>query len=179
MEVKGDDIIIIVCDRFFFGSIVLFEIWIFVVEYFFGFDYYVIFGVIVVWNEFDFVDFNFFFYCCEVEEMDLSDGKDGVYDILGYGKFVYVGLQGWWSLFEGIICDNNFVYLFCQNFCDGQWVFDYIFGRVERMSMIFGNECLKKFVVWFKDCFDVICSILNFFLLCYFGLVLCIVYMIS
>lgn len=71
------------------------------------------FGVKVVMVEFDLVDFNFFFYKCELEECDVSEGRDGVYDIFGYGKFVYVGFQGWWSIMKDIIRDNNLVYLLC------------------------------------------------------------------
>ncbi|KAK0391452.1 hypothetical protein NLU13_0953 [Sarocladium strictum] len=179
MEVKGDDTIITVRDRFPPGSIALFETWIPAAEHSSGLDHYVTSGATAAWNELDLVDLNFLLYRCEAEEMDSSDGKDGVYDIPGHGKLVYAGLQGWWSLLEPIINENNLAHPLCQNLRDGQWALDYILGRVERMSETPGNERLKKPASWIKDRFDAIRSIPNFLLPRYFGLVLRTAYMTS
>lgn len=179
MEVKGDDTHITVRDRFPPGSIALFETWIPAAEHSSGLDHYVTSGATAAWNDVDLVDLNFLLYRCEAEEMDLSGGKDGVYDIPGHGKLIYAGLQGWWSLLENIIRDNNLAHPLCQNLRDGQWALDYIVGRVERMSETPGNERLKKPALWLKDRFDAIRSIPNFLLPRYFGLVLRTAYMAS
>lgn len=179
MEVKGEDTTITVRDRFPPGSIALFETWIPAAEHSSGLDHYVTSGANSAWNELDLVDLNFLLYRCEAEEMDSSGGKDGVYDIPGHGKLIYAGLQGWWSLLEGIIRDNNLAHPLCQNLRDGQWAMDYIVGRVERMSQKPGNERLKKPASWLKDRFDAIRKIPNFLLPRYFGLVLRTAYIAS
>lgn len=172
MEVKGDDTIITVRDRFPPGSIALFETWIPAAEHSSGLDHYVTSGAKEAWSQLNLVDLNFLLYRCEAEEMDSSGGKDGVYDIPGHGKLVYAGLQGWWSILKDIIRDNNLAHPLCQNLRDGQWALDYISGRLERMSATPGNEGLKGPSAWLKDRFDAIRSIPNFLLPRYFGLVL-------
>lgn len=172
MEVKGDDTTITVRDKFPPGSIALFETWIPAAEHSSGLDNYVTSGAKAAWSELNLVDLNFLLYRCEAEEMDSSGGKDGVYDIPGHGKLVYAGLQGWWSVFEGIISRNDLAHPLCQNLRDGQWALDYIHGRLDRMSSTPGNENLAKPANWFKDRFDAIRSIPNFLLPRYLGLVL-------
>lgn len=179
MEVNGEDTTITVRDRFPPGSIALFETWIPAAEHSSGLDHYATSGAKTAWSELDLVDLNFLLYRCEAEEMDSSGGKDGVYDIPGHGKLVYAGLQGWWSVLEGIIRDNNLAHPLCQNLRDGQWALDYIVGRVERMSATEGNERLKKPALWLKDRFDALRSIPNFLLPRYFGLVLRTAYLAS
>lgn len=42
----------------------------------------------------DFSDLNKTLYRCDEEERDETQGKFGVYNVPGYGPFVYAGLQG-------------------------------------------------------------------------------------
>lgn len=42
----------------------------------------------------DFSDLNKTLYRCDQEERDETQGKFGVYNVPGYGPFVYAGLQG-------------------------------------------------------------------------------------
>lgn len=177
METKGDDTIITVRDKFPPGSIALFETWIPTAEHSSGFDTYVTSGAKAAFAEVNVVDLNSILYRCEAEELDSSDGKDGVYDIPKHGKLVYAGLQGWWSVLQNIIRDNDLGHPLCQHLRDGQWALDYIHGRLERISKKPGYERLAKPAAWLKDRFDAIRKIPSFLLPRYFGLVIRTAYM--
>ncbi|KAK4116570.1 glycoside hydrolase family 133 protein [Canariomyces notabilis] len=177
MEIKGDDTIITVRDRFPPGSIALFETWIPTAEHSSGLDSFVTSGAKAAMENLNLIDLNFLLYKCEPEERDASDGKDGVYDIPGHGKLVYAGLQGWWSVLKDIIKDNNLAHPLCQNLREGQWMLDYILGRLERASAQPLYSRLAKPAAWLKDRFDAIRSIPSFLLPRYFGLVIRTAYM--
>ncbi|KAK4196962.1 family 13 putative glycoside hydrolase [Triangularia verruculosa] len=177
MEVKGQDTIITVRDKFPPGSIALFETWIPAAEHSSGLDTFVTSGAKAAMAELDLVDLNFLLYKCEPEERDASEGRDGVYDIPGHGKLVYAGLQGWWSIMKDIIRDNNLAHPLCQNLRDGQWVLDYTLGRLERASKKDNYKRLGKPAAWLKERFDAIRGIPSFLLPRYFALVLRTAYM--
>ncbi|KAI1107572.1 glycoside hydrolase family 13 protein [Jackrogersella minutella] len=172
MEVKSDETIITVRDKFPPGSIALFETWIPAAEHSAGLDTYVTSGAKECMAEIDLVDLNFLLYRCEAEERAGSDGKDGTYDIPSHGKLVYAGLQGWWSLLKDIIKDNNLAHPLCQNLRDGQWALDYTVGRLERIGHQPEFAGLSKPAVWLKKRFDAIRGIPNFLLPRYFALVI-------
>lgn len=172
IEVKDDETIIIVRDRFPPGSIALFETWIPAAEHSTGLDNFVTSGAKTAMADLDMIDLNFLLYKCEPEERDFSDGRDGVYDIPGYGKLVYAGFQGWWSLLRDIMRHNNLAHPFCQNLRDGQWALDYTIGRLERASKTEEYARLRKPTAWLKERFDAIRGIPSFLLPRYFGLVL-------
>ncbi|GAP83394.2 putative glycogen debranching enzyme [Rosellinia necatrix] len=172
MELKDDTTIITVRDKFPPGSIALFETWIPAAEHSTGFDNYITSGSKAAMSELGLVDLNFLLYRCEAEERDGSEGKDGVYDIPGYGKVVYAGLQGWWSLLEEIIRDNNLAHPLCQNLRDGQWAMDYTVGRLERISQQPAFTNLAGPAEWLKERFAAIRGIPNFLLPRYFALII-------
>jgi len=177
MEVKGNDTIITVRDKFPPGSIALFETWIPAAEHSNGLDTFVTSGAKAAMEELDLIDINFLLYKCEPEERDSSDGRDGTYDIPGHGKLVYAGLQGWWSVFKDIIRDNNLAHPLCQNLRDGQWALDYTVGRLERASKQEQYKRLAKPAQWMKERFDAIRGIPSFLLPRYFALILRTAYM--
>jgi glycogen debranching enzyme len=172
MEAKADETVISVRDKFPPGSIALFETWIPEAEHTSGLDQYVTSGAKVAFSNVDLIDLNFVLYRCEAEELDSSDGKDGVYDLPGHGKLVYAGLQGWWSVLKDIIRDNDLAHPLCQHLRNGQWALDYIVGRLERSSHQTGYERLEKPATWLKERFDAIRKLPSFLLPRYFGLVL-------
>ncbi|RKF73537.1 Glycogen debranching enzyme [Golovinomyces cichoracearum] len=173
MEVKSDETIITVLDRFPPGSIALFETWIPEAEHAAtGLDNYISSGAEAAFSDVNLVDLNFILYRCEAEELDLSDGKDGVYEIQGYGKLVYAGLQGWWSPLKKIIFENDLAHPLCHHLRSGQWALDYIFNRLEKMSKTKMYEQLSKPAQWFRERFDAIRKLPSFLLPRYFGLVL-------
>ncbi|ORY60201.1 glycogen debranching enzyme [Pseudomassariella vexata] len=177
IEVKGDDTTITVRDKFPPGSIALFETWIPAAEHSSGLDNYVTSGAKAAMAELNLVDLNFLLYRCEAEERDGSDGKDGVYEIPGYGKIIYAGLQGWWSILKDVIKDNNLAHPLCQNLRDGQWALDYTVGRLERAGQEENFKSLAKPAAWLKDRFSALRGIPSFLLPRYFGLVIRTAYM--
>ncbi|RDW64120.1 putative glycogen debranching enzyme [Coleophoma crateriformis] len=172
MEVKSDETVITVRDKFPPGSIALFETWIPAAEHQTGLDTFVTSGGKNAFAETDLIDLNFILYKCEAEELDSSDGKDGVYDIPGHGKLVYAGLQGFWSVLKNIIKNNDLAHPLCQHLRDGQWALDYIVGRIERSAKKEGYERLLKPATWLRERFDAIRKVPSFLLPRYFGLVI-------
>lgn len=177
IDVKGEDTTITVRERFPPGSIALFETWIPAAEHSAGLDTFVTSGAKEAFAELDLIDLNFLLYRCEAEERDASDGQDGVYDIPSHGKLVYAGLQGWWSILQDVIRDNNLAHSLCQNLRDGQWVLDYIIGRLERASKTDLYSRIEKPLVWLRERFDAVRKIPSFLLPRYFGLIMRAAYM--
>ncbi|GFP57849.1 glycogen debranching enzyme [Trichoderma asperellum] len=170
MEYHGQDTTISVRDKFPPGSIALFETWIPTAEHSTGLDNYVTSGAKQAWANLNLIDLNFLLYRCEAEERDASDGQDGVYDIPGHGKLVYSGLQGWWSILEGVIRDNNLGHPICQNLRDGSWALDYIVGRIQKQSHSPGSEGLSGPAAWLRERFEAVRAIPSFLLPRYFAL---------
>lgn len=172
MEARQDETVISVRDKFPPGSIALFETWIPEADHTTSLDTYVTSGGKAAFAHVSLIDLNFVLYRCEAEELDASDGKDGVYDIPGHGKLVYAGLQGFWSILKDIIENNDLAHPLCQHLRNGQWPLDYISGRLERISKKDGFENLIKPAAWLKDRFDAIRKLPSFLLPRYFGLVI-------
>ncbi|KAL4741058.1 glycogen debranching enzyme [Aspergillus similis] len=123
IEETDSDTIISVLDSFVPGSIALFETSIPSLEHADELSNDAITdGAVEAFSEVNLIDLNFVLYRCDAEERDSSGGQDGVYDIPNYGPLVYAGLQGWWSILEGIIRYNE----------QGQWALDYIYAALRR-----------------------------------------------
>lgn len=172
MEVKGDDTVLTVRGEFPPGSISFFETWIPAAEHTVGLDSYVTAGAKHAFRELDLIDLNFLLYRCDAEERDSSGGERGVYEIPGHGKLVYAGLQGWWSVLEPVIRENNLGHPLCQNLRDGHWAMDYIVERLERLTREDRRERLEAAVEWLKKRFDAIRPIPSFLVPRYFGLII-------
>ncbi|KAI1369397.1 glucanotransferase domain of glycogen debranching enzyme-domain-containing protein [Xylaria arbuscula] len=172
LESKGDATVITVRDKFPPGSIALFETWVPTAEHSAGLDNYVTSGSKAAMSELDLVDLNFLLYRCEAEERDGSDGKDGVYEIPNYGKLVYAGLQGWWSILKDIIKENDLGHPLCQNLRDGLWAVEYIIGRLERICQKPEFAGLAKPAEWLKERFNAIKGIPSFLVPRYFALII-------
>ncbi|KAI5804214.1 hypothetical protein DFH27DRAFT_481099 [Peziza echinospora] len=95
-------------------------------------DSFLVSGAKEAVSKLDFVDLNFLLYRCEAEERDSSGGKDGTYNIPGHGNIVYSGLQGWWSVLEKVVEENNLGHPICEHLRNGLWSLGYIIGRVDR-----------------------------------------------
>lgn len=172
LEAKPNETIVTVRDKFPPGSIALFETWIPEAEHSNGLDTFIASGGKGAFSDIDLIDLNFILYRCEAEELDSTNGIDGTYNIPGHGKLVYAGLQGWWSLLEHIIRENNLAHPLCQHLRNGQWALDYIHNRLERKSKLEGYEHLSKPAQWLGERFDAIRRLPSFLLPRYFGLVL-------
>ncbi|KJR83711.1 glycogen debranching enzyme [Sporothrix schenckii 1099-18] len=172
IDYNNGDTSIAVPDKFPPGSIALFETWIPAAEHSSGLDTFVTSGAKAAFGELSLVDLNFLLYRCEAEERDASGGNDGVYDLPGYGRLVYAGLQGWYSILKHVVRDNNLAHPLCQNLRDGQWALDYIAGRLERVATKDTHSNLGKPAAWFKERFDAIRPIPAFLHPRYFGLIM-------
>jgi len=171
MDNSGDDTIVTVRETFPPGSIALFETWIPAAEHSSGLDTFVTSGAREAFAELNHIDLNFVLYRCESEERSDSEGKDGTYDIPGHGNTIYAGLQGWWSLLQGIIERNDLGHPLCQHLRDGQWALDYTVGRLLRASKRPEYGRLGQPAAWLGDRFDAIRKVPSFLLPRYFGLV--------
>ncbi|KAL1895883.1 bifunctional 4-alpha-glucanotransferase/amylo-alpha-1,6-glucosidase [Sporothrix stenoceras] len=172
LDYNNGDTSIVVPDKFPPGSIALFETWIPAAEHSSGLDTFVTSGAKAAFGELSLVDLNFLLYRCEAEERDSSGGNDGVYDLPGYGRLVYAGLQGWYSILKNVIRDNDLAHPLCQNLRDGQWALNYISGRLERIATKDTHSNLGKPAAWFKERFDAIRPIPAFLHPRYFGLIM-------
>lgn len=177
MQSNENETIITVQGKFPPGSIALFETWIPSAEHALGLDTFVTSGAKAAFGNVDFIDLNFILYRCEAEELDSSEGRDGVYNIPGHGKLVYAGLQGWWSVLKNIIMHNDLGHPLCQHLRSGQWALDYIVGRLQKISRNSGCSRLLAPAAWLKERFDAIRKLPNFLLPRYFGLVIRTAYM--
>ncbi|KAI9814789.1 MAG: hypothetical protein M1827_003055 [Pycnora praestabilis] len=172
LETNDVETVITLPDAFPPGSIALFETWIPGAEHSEGLDVFVTSGAKEAFKDLNLVDLNFILYRCESEERDVSENKDGVYTIPGYGSLVYAGLQGWWSVLREVITNNNLGHPICAHLRNGQWALDYIVGRLQRTLRKEGFEHLSRPAAWLQQRFDAIRKVPSFLLPRYFALVI-------
>ncbi|KAF2842970.1 glycoside hydrolase family 133 protein [Patellaria atrata CBS 101060] len=170
LEVRGDETVITVPEKFPPGSIALFETWIPSAEHSEGLDKFVTSGAKDAFSSLDLTDLNFVLYRCEPEERDSSKGSDGVYAIPDYGPLVYAGLQGWWSVLKPVVRGNELGHPICNHLRQGTWALDYCYGRLERMSTQEGYTNLAGPASWLKERFEAIRKIPSFMLPRYFAM---------
>ena len=176
IDTSDDNTTITIPEYFPPGSIALFETWIPSAEHSAGLNNYLSSGTDEAFGGLDLIDLNFTLYRCDAEERDSSAGKDGCYAIPNMEPMVYAGLQGWWSILEPIIRENNLGHPFCNHLREGQWAMDFVVGRLERISKQEGYERLSKPTKWLKDRFDAVRAIPSFLLPRYFGLIIQVAY---
>ena len=167
---------IYVDDYFPPGSVALFETWVPSAEHSSGLNNFIASGTDEAFGELDLIDLNFVLYRCEAEERATSDGQDSVYTIPNYGSLVYAGLQGWWSVLEPIIRENNLGHPLCNHLREGTWPLDYVVQRMERISSKEGYSRLAKPAQWLKERFDAVREVPSFLLPHYFGMIIQVAY---
>jgi glycogen debranching enzyme len=172
IETSGDSTTIQIPEYFPPGSIALFETSVPSAEHADGLDRFVTSGARAAFKDVNLADLNIILYRCEAEERDLSDNKDGVYNIPGHGPLVYAGLQGWWSLLRDIVNDNNLGHPLCNHLREGQWALDYCVGRLQRLSQKRRHSDLRGPAAWLKERFDAIRKVPSFLLPRYFAMVI-------
>ena len=171
VEEQDGDTTISVLDTFIPGAIALFETSIPGAEHSDGLDNFITQGAAEAFSDLSLVDLNFVLYRCDAEERDSSNGEDGVYNIPRYGPLVYAGLQGWWSVLEDIVKDNNLGHPLCDHLRQGQWAFDYIVGRMERAAQGKGYTALGKTAHWIRERFEAVRKLPSFLLPRYFAII--------
>jgi glycogen debranching enzyme len=169
---RDNQTVIEVGERFPPGSVALFETWIPGAEHSEGLDKFVTRDAGEACSQLNLVDLNYLMYRCDPEERDATDGRDGCYNIPGHGPLVYAGMQGWWSVVQNIVKDNDLGHPLCQHLRDGQWALDYCVGRLQRASEKQQWVNLAGPAQWLKERFDAIKKLPLFLLPRYFALVI-------
>jgi glycogen debranching enzyme len=172
LHIRDDMTVVSVPDEFPRGSVALLETWIPGAEHSDGLDKFVSTGAPKAFAHLSLVQMNFVLYRSDPEERDSSAGRDGVYNIPGFGPLVYAGLQGWWSVLRNIIRTNDLGHPLCNHLREGQWALDYIIGRLKRISKQDGYSSLDVPAQWLAERFDAIRKLPNFLLPRYFALVI-------
>ena len=169
---KAQETIIRVPPEFPPGSVALFETWVPRTEGSEDIDKFVTNDAEKAFGDLSLTDLNFVLYRCEAEERESSGGSDGVYDLPGFGHLVYAGLQGWCSVLDHVIRDNDLGHPLCNHLREGQWALDYIVGRLRNQTERTGSQSLEAPRKWFAERFDAIRKLPIFLLPRYFALTL-------
>ena len=170
VRAEGNNTVIVVPEKFPPGSIALFETWIPGAEHSEGLDKYVSSGAKEAFRSVNLTDLNYILYRCEPEERNASNGQDGCYDVPGHGPLVYAGLQGWWSVLQDIVKENNLGHPICQHLRDGTWALDYCVNRLDRAAAQDRYKNVAAPGKWMRDRFDAIRKIPSFLRPRYFAI---------
>ncbi|XP_032801915.2 glycogen debranching enzyme [Petromyzon marinus] len=109
-------------------------------------------------------DMNILLYRCDAEEKE--DGG-GVYNIPGIGGLTYAGLQGFMSILAEIRSRNDLGHPFCDNLRAGDWMLDYISGR-----LLSKDGPLVEVGRWFQTMFALLRRIPRYLVPCYFDAIM-------
>ncbi|KAK5091353.1 bifunctional 4-alpha-glucanotransferase/amylo-alpha-1,6-glucosidase [Lithohypha guttulata] len=172
IESQNGSTVIHVDDYFPPGSVALFETWVPSAEHSAGLNNFIASGTDEAFGELDLIDLNFVLYRCEAEERDSSNGQDGVYTIPDHGPLVYAGLQGWWSVLEPIVQENNLGHPLCNHLRDGPWALDFIVNRMERIAKQERFSRLNKPAQWLRERFEAVREVPSFLLPHYFAMIM-------
>ncbi|KAI0225318.1 bifunctional 4-alpha-glucanotransferase/amylo-alpha-1,6-glucosidase [Massospora cicadina] len=77
-------------------------------------------------------DLNVLLYRSQEEERDMLGPDDGAYEIPGQGRLAYCGLQGFVSVLEPVMDNNDLGHAICDHLRQGRWALDYSISRLER-----------------------------------------------
>lgn len=115
------------------------------------------------------IDLNAILYKADGEEADSTGGKNGQYDIPGYGSLVYAGIQGWISVLKGMIHNNDLAHPLASHLRNGRWPLDYITERLKYYED--ENNKISEFRAWLETRFSKIKDIPYFLVPRFFALV--------
>ena len=80
----------------------------------------------------DLVDLNIILHRTDVEERDATTGVFGAYEVPGFGKMVYCGLEGWMHPLKHIMRYNDLGHPLCGHLREGTWALDYVHQRLTK-----------------------------------------------
>ncbi|KYR02849.1 glycogen debranching enzyme [Tieghemostelium lacteum] len=110
-----------------------------------------------------FLDFNILLYRYHEEEKSITGS--GSYHLDGYGQLPFCGLQGFITLLNHIYKFNDLGHPLCNNLRNGNWVMDYITGRLsQRQNLLAGRD-------WFIGAFNLVKQLPRHFIPKYFNMV--------
>lgn len=107
-------------------------------------------------------DMNYILFRCSEED----EGK--IYDVPGFGKLVYCGIQGFMSVLDTVALNNDLGHPLCANLRNGFWVIDFICGRLKCEE--FKNTPLYQFGDFLEQYFQPIRNLPSYLVPSYFEL---------
>ncbi|OBZ85799.1 Glycogen debranching enzyme, partial [Choanephora cucurbitarum] len=110
---------------------------------------------------------NVVLYRCESEERD-SVPHGGVYNIPNFGGLVYAGLQGFMSVLNSIIANNDLGHPLCDNLRAGPWALEYTVNRLREYKKDYPS--LDSLISWFDERIVLIKDLPDFLVPKYFAL---------
>ncbi|KAL0277777.1 UNVERIFIED_CONTAM: hypothetical protein PYX00_004943 [Menopon gallinae] len=114
-------------------------------------------------SKFSLRDINYALYRCSEEDAEESFGS---YDIPQYGSLIYCGLQAFASLLHDIRNNNDLGHPFCQNLRQGNWMLDYISGRLKL------NSNTRPLGIWFDEIFEALKKLPRYLIPTYFDVII-------
>lgn len=92
-----------------------------------------------IFSEASLESLNHLLWRCSSEELDVSGNKRNIYEVPQFKPFTYAGIGGLVIEFIKLINKNNLGHEICNNIRSGDWLIDYIHGRLSPyvpMSLI-------------------------------------------
>ncbi|XP_060864608.1 glycogen debranching enzyme isoform X2 [Metopolophium dirhodum] len=105
-------------------------------------------------------DMNYVLFRCPEED------EGNVYDVPGFGKLVYCGIQGFMSILDTVSPNNDLGHPLCENLRKGFWILDYVSGRLKRKE--FENCALYQFGDFLERYLQPIRNLPSYLVPCYF-----------
>lgn len=136
-------------------------------------DHYIRSGAINATKELDFESLNAILYRCEAEELDISGGQGGAYEIPGHGKIIYCGLQGWISLLRKVVINNDLGHPVSDNLREGHWALDYVVNRLDYYK---DKRGISEIQEWLRSRFDKVKQLPSYLVPCYFAMIVGVMY---
>jgi glycogen debranching enzyme len=124
------------------------------------------FSIYECFEPLDATSFSYLFYSCENEELHISEGKRGCYDIPSFGKLPYAGIAGLASLLNTIRKYTDMGHPLFNNIRGGNWLLDYILERLEI------SRKYRNLAAWLKKYFDLVKRLPRHYIPKYFDKVL-------
>ncbi|PRT53794.1 Glycogen debranching enzyme [Wickerhamiella sorbophila] len=121
--------------------------------------------------ELDLFDLSVLLYRCDSEERAATDGKFGAYCIPGDTTLVYAGLQGWASVLQKAVRENDLGCPAAQNLRDGLWALDSFDNRLEFYKNN-GFERLGRVQDWLRPRRELISEVSSFLRPRYFSAII-------
>ncbi|KAK8374371.1 hypothetical protein O3P69_011987 [Scylla paramamosain] len=121
-------------------------------------------------NGLSLVDLNRILYRCDDEEKDEGRGW-GAYNIPNYGPLLYCGLQGVVSVLSEIRVVNDLGHPLCGNLRDGDWLPDYIVGRLKF------EPSTQRLAGWLEEVFGYLRDVPRYLIPAYFDSIVTSIYL--
>lgn len=111
---------------------------------------------------------NILLYRSNEEENDLLGHDHGAYEIPGVGRLPYCGLQGFMSILQPILLNNDLGHPLCNHLRQGRWALDYTIDRL----VLHKNPRLDPVVTWLQNQSTLIKRMPSFLFPKYFAVVI-------